>query len=120
MAFPDKVQAILDDIGEVAVEVACGIEDYREFVGVYAVRTEKVINFENRFPNLRDRDLVFRVIRFRVRAMLIEQDINVGPDDLIELQQIYLPSQSDVEFVLEIWQVASDSLQSPRFVEIPV
>ena len=120
MAFPAIVKAVLADIGEVAAEVSCNIEGYREFVGVYAVQTSQVINFENRFPYFRDLDSVFRVIRFRVRSHFIEQDIHVGPNDLIGLQEIYLPSESDVEFVLGLWQLPAENLQSPRFVEIPV
>jgi len=120
MAFPTDVQAVLSDIGEVAAEVSCNIDGYREFVGVYAVQTSQVINFKNRFPYFRDLEVVFRVIRFRVRSHLIEQNIHVGPNDLIGLQEINLPNESAVEFILDMWNVPLDSLLSPRFVEIPV
>lgn len=103
-----------------AVEVPCLIDGYREFVSVYATPRDKVTNFEGRFPYLGDAMTLYRCIRFRVKSELIEQDAEVGPHDLVGMQEIFLPSEDDVAFVLRLWRVSEDELLSPRQVEIPV
>ena len=120
MSLPDNVRDILENVGQVAAEVPCSIEGYREFVSVYAGPTERVMTFEERFPYYVGAKTLCRCIRFRVKSLLIEQDADVGSHDLIGLQEIYLPSENDVEFVLRLWKVAVGDLLSPRQVEIPV
>ncbi|MDF1743701.1 MAG: hypothetical protein P1V19_08395, partial [Gimesia sp.] len=81
---------------------------------------EGLLNFKNRFPYFQDLEKLYRVIRFRVQSQLIDLDANVGPDDLFDLQSIYLSNEDAVCFILGIWQVPPDQLQPPRYVDIPV
>lgn len=120
MSLPENVREILMDVGQVAVEVPCPIEGCREFVSVSATAREKVMNVEGRFPYLDEAPMIYRCIRFRVKSLMIEQDADVGPHDLIGLQELNLPSEEGVEFVLRIWKVPPESLRPPKDVDIPV
>ena len=116
----DNIRKILIDIGQVAAEVNCPIDGYREFISVYATPRERVMNFDGRFPYLSETQILYRAIRFRVKSILIEEDADVGPNDLIGLQEIFLPSEEHVEFVMRMWKIPIDTLLSPKQVEIPV
>lgn len=120
MSLPDKVRETLKYVGQVAAEVSCRIEGYREFVSVYAGPRACFINATGRYPYLDDAKTIYRCIRFRIASDLIERDVDVGPDDLIDLQEMRLPSEEGVEFVLGVWRVSPDDLLSPKDVAIPV
>lgn len=120
MSLPEPVRDTLMNVGQVAAEVACPIEGYRDFVSVYAAPRDKVSNVSGRFPYFEDAAVIYRCIRFRVMSELIDEDADVGPHDLAGLQEIFLPSQESVEFVLGVWRVPASSLLPPREVEIPV
>lgn len=111
---------MLAEIGQVAAEVSCPIDGYREFVSVYATPRENIINFEGRFPYFDKATMLYRAIRFRVRSKLIAEETEVSPNELIGLQEIFLPSEEDVAFVLNLWQIPTADLLPPRQVEIPV
>jgi hypothetical protein len=119
MALPEKVREILYDVGQVALEVPCQFEGCREFVSVYMAPRDCLAADES-FYYFENCERIFRVIRFRVETSLIEQDLSIGNDALFGLQQICLPSEEAVEFVLNLWQVDPADLLSPRDVEIPV
>lgn len=120
MSLSENVRNTLMEVGQVAAEIPCKIDGCREFVSVCVTPSNRVMNFEARFPYFADALMLYRCFRFRVESELIEQDAHVGPDDLLALQDIYLTSENDVEFVLRIWKVSQDELMSPRYVEIPV
>lgn len=120
MSFSEEIRCILDDLGQVAVEVLCPIDGYREFVSVFATPKDDVVNFAGRFPYFGEATTLYRCIRFRVNSVLIEQDADVHTEDLVGLQENFLPSEETVEFVLRIWKVPNGELKSPRYVEIPV
>ena len=120
MAFPANLNAILTTIGQAATEVFCGVPDYREFVSLYRARTERIPGFQNQFPYLADFPVVYRVIRFRVDASLLEDDYDFCNEDLVGMQEIYMPSESGVEFVLDLWKVPLESLMPPSQSKIPV
>jgi hypothetical protein len=120
MTITAPVRDTLTEIGQVAAELHCPIEGYREFVSIYATARTKVMNCEGRFPNLDGAETIYRAIRFRVNSALIDNDSDVGPNDLVGLQEIFLPSEEGVEFVLSIWKVNMEQLLSPREVDIPV
>ena len=120
MSLPDDVRETLLNVGQVAAEIRCRIEGYREFVSVYAGPRECVMNVNNRFPYLDDAAMFYRCIRFRVESKLIEQDVDISPDDMADLQGIVLPSEEGVEFVPHAWKVSADELLPPKEVDIPV
>lgn len=120
MTITEPIREILAEIGQVATELNCPIEGYREFVSVYATPRAKVMNCEGRFPNLDEAETIYRAIRFRVKSSLIDNDLDAGPNDLIGLQEMFLPSEEAVGFVLSVWKVNMEQLQSPRGVDIPV
>jgi hypothetical protein len=114
------MRSTLTEIGQVAAEVHCPIDGYREFVSVYATPREQVMNFEARFPYLDETTILYRAIRFRVEARLISEDADVCMEDLVGLQEIFLPDENAVEFIMNVWKVPLDALLSPRVVDIPV
>jgi len=120
MTFPASLTKTLTTIGQAAAEVKCGVPDYREFVTIYRARTNAIPGFHNQFPYLDGLPIVFRVIRFRVEATLLADDYDFCNEDLVGLQEVYLPSENAVEFVLDIWQVPLESLKPPNQTEVPV
>ena len=115
-----EMYEILADVGQAATEVECATEGCREFVSVYAAKSDQIIGFATRFPYLSGNEIVFRVIRFRVESRFIDNDLSVGPNDLLNKQEIYLPDESAVEFILGVWKILPSDMKSPRMVEIPV
>jgi len=120
MSFSEEIRCTLDDLRQVAVEVLCPIDGYREFVSVFAAPKDDVVNFAGRFPYFDEATTPYRCVRFRVDSALIEQDADVHTEELVGLQEIFLPSEEAVEFVLRFWKVSNGELESPRHVEIPV
>jgi len=76
--------------------------------------------FHERYPYYKHCDVVFRVIRFRVRSEKIERDENVWGPDLFGMQEIIVPDEEAVEYILRLWQVPLQSLVEPRHTDIPV
>lgn len=64
--------------------------------------------------------MFYRCIRFRVDAELCEHDEKVGPDDLLDPQELNVSSEEDVEYVLRIWKVSPSELVTPREADVPV
>jgi hypothetical protein len=120
MPLPDHVIETLKMVGQVAIEVKCLVEDYREFVSIYHGRTNAILNSEERFPYLQDSPVFFRCIRFRVESKYIEKDLDVAQDDMADIQEIMLPTEDAAEFVIRIWDVNPADLKHPRHVDIPV
>ena len=77
--FPAGLRSILAEVGQAAIEVDCGVEGFREFVTVFRCDTARMGNFGNRFPYMRSHPVVFRVMRFRVEATLIDNHIETIP-----------------------------------------
>ena len=120
MGLPQKTMDILNDVGQAAIEVPCLFEDCREFVSVSMANPKDILAAGNRFHYLPECERIFHAMRFRVDSAVIEQDLNVGYEELLDLQRIYLPSEEALEFILNVWQVDPADLLSPRDVEIPV
>lgn len=120
MAFTERVRDTLDNVGQVAAEVDCSIEGYREFISIYVTSRDRIMNCAGKFTYLDGAATIFRAIRFRVNSKLIDDDLNADPGDLIGLQEIFLPSEQDVEFVLSLWEIDMRQLLPPKDVEIPV
>jgi hypothetical protein len=77
-------------------------------------------NFGNRFPYLRSRPVVFRVMRFRVEATLIDNHIDVSMEALVGLQSLYVPSEEMAMGILDVWGVPAVSLVPPGQTAIPL
>jgi hypothetical protein len=118
--LPPKVRDTLTTIGQVAAELPCRIEGYREFVTVFRYQTDRIMGFANQYPYLADCEVAFRVMRFRVDAELIADDRGCCNDDLIGLQCIHVATEGDVLSVLQIWHVSPENLRQPRETEVPV
>jgi len=114
------VRDTLTTIGQVAAELPCQIEGYREFVTVFRYQTARIMGFANQFPYLADSDVAYRVMRFRVDAELIENDRDCSNDNLVGLQCIHVATEDEVLNVLRIWHVSPDTLRQPRETEVPV
>lgn len=116
----EAVRSSLIEFGQVAAERPCSIEGYREFVSVYSTPRGAVINCDSRFPYLAGAEIIYRAIRFRVNSDLIENDTDVGPNDLVGLQEVFLPTEDSVAYILSVWKVEIDELLPPKYVDIPV
>lgn len=121
LIYPSKhIESELMRLGQLALEVECDCEGLREFVSVYAGSRTRLMNAEQRFYYYRKSPCLFRVVRFRVDKELLSADKNVGPDDLFDLQEIYLPDIESVEYVLRLWNVDIRNLAPPAECDIPV
>lgn len=118
--LPKTVREILESTGQVAVELPCSIEGYREFVTVFQYRTARIIGFQSQFPYLADCESAYRLMRFRVDATLINDDHDFSNDDLIGLQSIHVATENDVVEILRIWEVSPEILRQPRETEVPI
>lgn len=90
MSLSENIRNTLMEVGQVAAEIPCKIDGYREFVSVVAAPSNQIMNFEACFPYFADALMLYRCFRFRVESELIEQDAHVGPEDLLALQDIYM------------------------------
>ena len=120
MPFPSSLSETLLSVGQAAVEVSCPFEEYREFVSIYRASTNTILAFQSRFPYYSECAFIFRVIRFRVESQRLVEDQDFSQEDLVGLQEIYLPSEEAVEYVLRLWKTPLESLVAPRNTEIPV
>lgn len=118
--LPETVQETLATIGQVAAEVACPIEGYREFVTVFRFQTARIWGFQSQFPYLADHEIAYDLMRFRVEARLIAEDHDFWNDDLVGLQSICVATENDVVEILRIWAVPPESLRPPNETEVPV
>lgn len=120
MQFPASIDGILTSVGQAAVEVPCMIDDYREFVTVFRIRTANVPRFMEKFPYYANMDVVYRIMRFRVDSHLIKSDHDFYGEDLAGLQEVYLPTQEAVLYLLDLWKVPVESLLPPSQTDVPV
>jgi hypothetical protein len=120
MPLPEKVSTILYKIGQVAAEVPCHFEGFREYVSVFVSQKSAIMGADRRFAYFKESDTLFRACRFRVRSELIEADADVGPEDLLDLQEIYLPSEDAVQFVVSMWLPDLAELGRPADCSIPM
>ena len=120
MTFPDELKETLSSVGQAAVELTSLIEGYREFVSVFYCPTNQIFGFEGRFPNLAGNEIVYRLMRFRVKSSLIDLDQDCSSEDLIGLQNIYVATEKDALSILRVWQVLPESLRQPRETQVPV
>jgi hypothetical protein len=120
MTLPDRVREILDTIGQAAAEVPCAVEGCREFVSVCKAPTTAMLGFQCRFPYFDNSEWLYRVYRFRVSSELIEQDIDVSPDEFGDYQTLYLVDENMVSQVLSMWVNNLDQLGRPADCAIPV
>ena len=97
MPLPQSLRESLAAIGQVAAELNCQFEGYREFVSIYRIHTNSIIGFQGRFPYYSNCEVIFRIIRFRVKSQDIEEDKDFCTQDLIDLQQVFLPTEEAVE-----------------------
>ena len=118
--FPVGLRSILAEVGQAAIEVECGVDGFREFVTIFRCDTSRMANFGNRFPYLRGHPVVFRVMRFRVDATLIDNHIDVSMEALVGLQSLYVPSEEMAMGILDVWGVPAASLLPPAQTAIPV
>ena len=119
-SFPEGVRGILAHVGQAAIEVESGVNGFREFVTVYRCDTSRMTNFLQRFPYLSGESVVYRLMRFRVDASVIENDSECSMEELIGLQSIYVPSEDAAIMILDIWKVPAASLLPPNQTTIPV
>jgi hypothetical protein len=120
MPLPQIVREVLSEVGQAAVEVSCQFEGCREFVSVYRASTSSIAAFHRSFPYYGDCDVIFRIIRFRADSQRLANDEDLWGQDLLGLQEIYVPSEDAVEFILNMWKVPAETLVAPRNTEIPV
>jgi hypothetical protein len=120
MAFPTLLREILGSIGQAAAEVACHVEDCREFVTIYQIDTRQMIGFPDRIPYYSSCETVYRLLRFRVTSEQLEQGVNCSKEDLFGVQEVIVPTEEAVQFILQLWQVPIESLVAPRLTDIPI
>lgn len=120
MSFTQDQIAVLEDIGQLAADLPCCHENMHEFISIFVVKKHESATFELSFPYYREFSQVYRVVRFRVRSHFVEDDIHVGPDDLLGIQSIYVPSLEDVEIILRLWKLSPDILTRPADTNIPI
>jgi hypothetical protein len=120
MSFPENIDHYLEQVGQVACEVESAVEEQLEFVAISCVRYKDGENFWRRFPYLGDARVLYRVYRFRVAKELVDSDRSVGPDDLVDLQQIYTSSKLVVAEILHDWKVEMDQLCLPVESRFPL
>jgi hypothetical protein len=118
--FPEGVRDILADVGQAAFEVETVVNGFREFVTVFRCETNRMTNFDQRFPYLKGESVVYRLMRFRVDTNIIDKDDDCSMEDLIGLQSIYVPSENAAIMILDIWEVPASSLLPPNKTSIPV
>ena len=115
------MREILESVGQAAIELTCSIPGHREFATVFMCRRDAVqINTERRFPYLADCELIYRLVRFRVPEEIIDNDVSCAEDELLDLQQIYLPHFESVQYLLDVWKIAPRDFRKPCEVEIPI
>lgn len=118
--LPDTVQETLTTIGQVATELQCQVDGYREFVSVFCFQTGRIMGFASQFPYLADREIAYRLMRFKVDAELIQADHDFCNDDLVGLQTIHVATERDVLEILKMWSVSPELLRQPRETEVPI
>lgn len=118
--LPQKVTETLQSVGEVAAELPCDLEGYREFVVVVRFKTDRIFGFASQYPYLADLPIAYRVMRFRVDSQVIENDRDCGNDDLVGLQSLHVPTIDDVQYILRIWQVSPSILRQPNETDVPI
>jgi len=106
--------------GQAAMELRSTLSGYRDFIHVYYIGGVHIAKYHERFPHTADSKQAYRVVRFHVKNELIENDLQAGPDDLINKQVIWVCTEDDLEYILKIWNVISDELLSIRVVDSPV
>lgn len=115
-----EIEQQLHTIGQLALEVECRCDGLREFVSVYGGNKSRMMNVDQRFYYFADSPTLFRISRFRIDIGLLESGRNVGPADLFDHQQIYLPNISAIEYILSIWKVDIQKLVAPNDCDIPI
>ena len=120
MMLPETVRATLASIGQVAAELPCQIDGYREFVSVFRFQTARHWGFQSQFPYLDNCDIAYEVQRYRVDAELIRIDYDFFNGDLVGLQSICVATEHDVVEILRMWAVPPEMLRSPRETEVPL
>ena len=118
--FPEGVRDILANVGQAALEVKTVVDGFREFVTVFRCETNRMTNFDQRFPYLYGESVVYRLMRFRVDTNIIDKDSKCSTEDLIGLQSVYVPSENAAIMILDIWKVPASSLLPPNQTSIPV
>jgi len=118
--LPDNIRDTLSGVGQVAAELPCQIDGYREFVTVFKFQPSRVIGFVSQFPYLANCKVAYRLMRFRVDADMIRDDRDCCNSDLIGLQSIHVPTEEDVQSILKIWHVAPEMLRQPKETEVPI
>jgi len=118
--IPQRVIAILDDVGQVAAELSTEVEGHREFITVSKAETSEIDTaaFRKRFPYLGR--IYYTVWRFRVVEKVIEDDIDIWEDDMIDLQKMYVSNLEEVEAILQMWQFDPANLLPPNQTEVPI
>jgi len=115
-----ELELQLHSIGQLALEVECRCQGLREFVSLYGGNRSKMMNADARFYYFSDSPTLYRVSRFRVQNELLESGRNVGPEDLFDHQQIYLPNIGAVEYIFSIWKLDLHQLVPPNRCDIPI
>lgn len=118
--LPETVREALASTGQVAAELPCPIEGYREFVTVFCFQTAQIMGFPSQFSYLADNEISFRLMRFKVDAELIRDDHDFSSVDLVGLQSIYVATEQDVVEILRIWAVRPELLRQARETEVPI
>jgi hypothetical protein len=114
------LQNILEGFGQAAAEVSCEFDGCREFVSIYKTRKDSLLNGAKRFPYFAESSVLYRICRFRVQSEIIEQDTDVSPEDLWDMQSLYVADSELLKNILAMWRVEITMLGCPADCSIPV
>jgi hypothetical protein len=119
MALPDSVLKNLETNGRVVAEVPSPFEDYRDFIELYVLPLHSDTYLQQRYSYLKGCPVAYRIRRFRVESDLVAAGTRVGPQELLDVQDVVLPSLDMAEAILRLWVLDLASLTSATSCEIP-
>ncbi len=117
--LPDSLRQILERIGQAACELPTTVEGQAEFVSVSKARISIVPNAANRFPWLRSGD-IYHISRYRVRESDLADDVNICEQSLFDHQKIYVGTEQQAQFILELWLDDLSKLIEPSKSRVPL
>ncbi len=120
MAIPDQVLDLLRSISQVAAEVTGSDDDVRAFVTVFRFRPEHVLGAADRCAYLGRREYLYRARRFEVSREILDGGYDVHEENLWDSQNIVLPDEVALEFVLRLWAGELEMLVEPQLTDVPI
>jgi hypothetical protein len=120
MPFPSQLIEILDSIGCAATEVTASFDTLRAYVGIWRFNPQNIPGGCERYAYLGETDVLYVLRRFEVNRELIEQDLDVHPDQLLTSQEIAVADLRLAEEILMTWLPSLDMLKEPKHCDIPI